>query len=256
MTGGIAHDFNNMLTGIMGSLDIVKRRIAAGRLDDVNRFMEAATTSAQRAASLTHRLLAFSRRQSLDRKPTDIGRLIVGMKELLERTLGEQVALVVDPCPGRMAGGDGCKRTGKCPAEPCHQCKGRDAARRRIADRHAKRQTFERRRCRTFDRWIPGFCRRYGARYGPWHAGRCAGEGVRSVLYHQADRPGHRSRTVDGLRVRATVRRGGGDRKHARGRHHHHALSAAQPGSGCGNRPRNRARCAARHRRKSSGGRG
>ena len=99
LTGGIAHDFNNMLTGIMGSLDILKRRIAAGRLDDVNRFMEAATSSAQRAASLTHRLLAFSRRQSLDRKPTDIGRLIVGMKELLERTLGEQVALVVDPAP-------------------------------------------------------------------------------------------------------------------------------------------------------------
>ncbi|WP_421695982.1 PAS domain-containing protein [Aestuariivirga sp.] len=96
LTGGIAHDFNNMLTGIMGALDIVKRRIKAGRLDDIERFMDAATVSAQRAASLTHRLLAFSRRQSLDRRPVDVARLVRGMSELLIRTLGEQVTLVFD----------------------------------------------------------------------------------------------------------------------------------------------------------------
>ncbi len=93
LTGGIAHDFNNLLTGIIGSLDIVKRRLASGRPGDVTRFMDAASTSAQRAASLTHRLLAFARRQSLDTKPSDIVRLVRGMEDLLHRTLGEDVDL-------------------------------------------------------------------------------------------------------------------------------------------------------------------
>ena len=64
LTGGIAHDFNNLLTGIIGSLDIVRRRMATQRLDEIPRFMDAATAAAQRAGALTHRLLAFSRRQS------------------------------------------------------------------------------------------------------------------------------------------------------------------------------------------------
>src|SRR5208282_4186478 len=76
LTGGIAHDFNNMLSGIIGSLEILKRRIATGRLDDVQRFMDAAWTSANRAASLTQRLLAFSRRQSLDPKIVDLNALV------------------------------------------------------------------------------------------------------------------------------------------------------------------------------------
>ena len=69
LTGGIAHDFNNLLTGILGAMDIMKRRIASGRLEDVQRFMDAASTSAHRAAALTHRLLAFARRQPLDPRP-------------------------------------------------------------------------------------------------------------------------------------------------------------------------------------------
>ncbi|RDJ20857.1 PAS domain S-box protein [Bosea caraganae] len=99
LTGGIAHDFNNMLTGIMGALDIIKRRLASGRLEGVERFMDAATASAQRAAGLTHRLLAFSRRQPLDRKPVDVRQLILDMRELLDRSLGEQVELRVQPSP-------------------------------------------------------------------------------------------------------------------------------------------------------------
>ncbi len=93
LTGGIAHDFNNLLTGIIGSLDIVRRRMAAGRMDDVPRFMDAASASADRAAALTHRLLAFARRQSLDNKPSDINQLVRGMEDLLHRTLGEQVTM-------------------------------------------------------------------------------------------------------------------------------------------------------------------
>ena len=99
LTGGIAHDFNNMLTGVIGSLDIMKRRIAAERYGDLDRFMDAAIVSAQRAASLTHRLLAFSRRQSLDPKPTDVVPLIDAMRELLLRTLGERITLVTEVTP-------------------------------------------------------------------------------------------------------------------------------------------------------------
>ncbi len=93
LTGGIAHDFNNMLTGIMGSLDLMRRRIAMQRYDELDRFMDAATTSAERAASLTHRLLAFSRRQSLDLQPLEINALVQSMSELVERALPEQVTL-------------------------------------------------------------------------------------------------------------------------------------------------------------------
>ena len=93
LTGGIAHDFNNMLTGVIGSLDVMKRRIADGRYDDLVRFMDAAVTSAERAAALTHRLLAFSRRQSLDPRSTDVVRLISSMQDLLARTIGEQIVL-------------------------------------------------------------------------------------------------------------------------------------------------------------------
>jgi PAS domain S-box-containing protein len=98
LTGGIAHDFNNMLTGIIGSLDIMKRRMAQGRLDGLDRFMEAASTSAQRAASLTARLLAFSRRQSLDPKPLDVNGLVVSLEELLRRTIPENISLRISPC--------------------------------------------------------------------------------------------------------------------------------------------------------------
>jgi PAS domain S-box-containing protein len=96
LTGGIAHDFNNLLTGILGALDVVKRRLAAGRHEDIQRFMDAATASGERAAALTHRLLAFARRQPLDPKPTDVNRLISSIEDFLRRTLGEQVQLTME----------------------------------------------------------------------------------------------------------------------------------------------------------------
>ena len=104
LTGGIAHDFNNMLTGIIGAMDIMRRRIATGRLDDLDRFMDAATTSANRAAGLTQRLLAFSRRQSLDSKPLDINALVGSLGDLLGRTIGEQIRLVMQLDPAIPSG--------------------------------------------------------------------------------------------------------------------------------------------------------
>jgi PAS domain S-box-containing protein len=93
LTGGIAHDFNNLLTGIIGAMDIMKRRITAGRLEDVSKFMDAASASAHRAAALTHRLLAFARRQPLDPSPVDVNELIMGIEDLLRRSVGERVTL-------------------------------------------------------------------------------------------------------------------------------------------------------------------
>ncbi|PZR34887.1 PAS domain-containing sensor histidine kinase [Caulobacter segnis] len=96
LTGGLAHDFNNMLTGILGGIDMVRRRLADGRVGDVERFLDAAMQSGQRAAALTHRLLAFSRRQTLDNRALDVGSLIGSMADLLRRTLGEQVQLSLE----------------------------------------------------------------------------------------------------------------------------------------------------------------
>jgi PAS domain S-box-containing protein len=95
LTGGIAHDFNNMLTGIIGSLDLMQRYIAAGRSDDIGRFADAAVASAHRAAALTHRLLAFSRRQSLDRRPLDPNQLVASLEDLFRRTKGAHITLKV-----------------------------------------------------------------------------------------------------------------------------------------------------------------
>jgi PAS domain S-box-containing protein len=93
LTGGIAHDFNNLLQGITGSLDIMENRLAQGRTDDLNRWLTGAKGSASRASALTHRLLAFSRRQPLDPRPVRANPLISSMEDMLRRTLGEQVAL-------------------------------------------------------------------------------------------------------------------------------------------------------------------
>ena len=93
LTGGIAHDFNNLLTGITGSLELVQRRVASGRFEGLDRYTSAAITSAQRAAALTQRLLAFARRQPLDPKRVEANRLVAGMEDLLRRTLGPTIDL-------------------------------------------------------------------------------------------------------------------------------------------------------------------
>ena len=103
LTGGIAHDFNNLVTGISGSLELLQTRVAQGRLAGLDRYIDMAQKGAQRAAALTHRLLAFSRRQTLDPKPTAANQLIAGLKELIQRTVGPEIMvetrLAPDLCP-------------------------------------------------------------------------------------------------------------------------------------------------------------
>jgi PAS domain S-box-containing protein len=95
LTGGIAHDFNNLLTGIVGSLDLLQTRLSQGRTENVARYIDAAMTSANRAAALTHRLLAFARRQPLIPKSVDANQLVVSLEDLLRRTIGETIDLAI-----------------------------------------------------------------------------------------------------------------------------------------------------------------
>lgn len=100
LTGGLAHDFNNLLGGIAGSLEMLALRLEKGRLDELSRYIDAAQGAARRAATLTHRLLAFSRRQTLDPSPTDVNQLVSGMEDMIRRTLGPTITLAVDLEPG------------------------------------------------------------------------------------------------------------------------------------------------------------
>jgi PAS domain S-box-containing protein len=93
LTGGIAHDFNNLLAGISGSLEFLETRLAEGRFKDLERYLHVAQGAAKRAASLTHRLLAFSRRQTLDPQPTDMNKLVAGMDDLIRRTVGPSITV-------------------------------------------------------------------------------------------------------------------------------------------------------------------
>ena len=91
LTGGLAHDFNNILAGISGSLELMQTRLAQGRVSELDRYLNGAQGALKRAAGLTQRLLAFSRRQTLDPKPTDLNRLVAGMQDLIGRSVGPAV---------------------------------------------------------------------------------------------------------------------------------------------------------------------
>lgn len=95
LTGGLAHDFNNLLAAILGSLEVMKTRVAQGRVGEIDRYLAAATSAARRGASLTQRMLAFSRRQTLDPKATEIDRLIGSMEELIRRSVGPSIEVEV-----------------------------------------------------------------------------------------------------------------------------------------------------------------
>ena len=93
LTGGLAHDFNNLLAGISGSLELAQMRINQGRLGDVEKYLLTAQGATRRAAALTHRLLAFARRQTLLPRPVNVNRLVAGMIELIQRTVGPGIAI-------------------------------------------------------------------------------------------------------------------------------------------------------------------
>ena len=93
LTGGLAHDFNNLLAGVSGALELIGVRMSQGRVADVEKYVVAAQGATRRAAALTHRLLAFSRRQTLDPRPTNVNALVNGMAELIQRTVGPGISV-------------------------------------------------------------------------------------------------------------------------------------------------------------------
>jgi PAS domain S-box-containing protein len=99
LTGGIAHDFNNLLQGIIGALHMVQKRVASGRVDEIDRFLQGALRSANRASALTHRLLAFARRQPVDPRPLRSNQLIGSIEELLRRSIGEEIKVIMSLSP-------------------------------------------------------------------------------------------------------------------------------------------------------------
>jgi signal transduction histidine kinase len=97
LTGGLAHDFNNLLTAVVGNLDLIRARSAE---PNTRRWADNAFKAAQRGTKLTAQLLAFSRTQKLDTGPVDVNGLIEGMRELLNQSLGANIAVEVDLAPG------------------------------------------------------------------------------------------------------------------------------------------------------------
>nr|WP_286197576.1 PAS domain-containing sensor histidine kinase [Variovorax boronicumulans] len=97
LTGGIAHDFNNLLAAISGAHQLMRLRLDQGQTQGLHAYLDMGERSVRRAASLTQRLLAFSRRQTLDPRPTDVNRLVLGMEEMVARTVGPAVQLTVAP---------------------------------------------------------------------------------------------------------------------------------------------------------------
>ncbi|URX63164.1 response regulator [Luteibacter anthropi] len=100
LTGGIAHDFNNLLTSIITGIDLINRQIGDANPERLHRFADAALGSARRAAALTHRLLAFARQQALDTRPTDLNERVRSLEDMLHRTIGEHVELVLELAEG------------------------------------------------------------------------------------------------------------------------------------------------------------
>ncbi len=103
LTGGLAHDFNNILAGIGGSLELMNTRLTQGRVAEIDRYLTGAQSAVKRAANLTQRLLAFSRRQTLDPKPADLNGIVVGMHELISRSVGPAIEVETVPTEGLWA---------------------------------------------------------------------------------------------------------------------------------------------------------
>ncbi len=206
LTGGLAHDFNNMLAVIVGNLQLLSRRVAQGRTD-VGRLLESALDGANRAATLTGRLLAFARRQPLNPTPLDANKFVAGMSDLLRRSLGEEIRLETI-----LAGG-----LWRTHADPS-QLEGallNLAVNARDAMPDGGRLTIETGNAYLDEAYAarqidvpPGQYRHArGVRYRRRHAAGGYRPRLRSILHHQGCRQGNRAGAEPGVWVRPAIRR-------------------------------------------------
>ena len=191
LTGGIAHDFNNLLTVVVGGLDLLVKRTEDAKL---KRYAENALAAAERGARLTGQLLAFSRVQRLEVRPTHVAPLIENMRPLLRNVLGPGHREALRPRRGDDAGdGRPDPARGRGP-QPRDQRPRRHARRRHpeLLEPPAdgpRRPRNRRRRLYRADHH----------RHRHRHAARGRRARVRAVLHHQGSRQGHRPWPVDGL---------------------------------------------------------
>ena len=225
LTGGLAHDFNNLLTVILGSLDLVKRHLPETEVRP-HRWVQGALEASNRAAALTHRLLAFSRQQPLEPKAVDANKLVADMSEMMRRVLGETIAIetvlaaglwktLVDPNQLESAllnlavnARDAMPDGGKLTVETSNAHLDEDYA--AAADGCYARP----------------ICHGWHFRHGHRDAAGNPAAGVRAVLHDQGGWQGHRAWAVAGLWLCQAVARPCGDLFRARSRHHGEALSA------------------------------
>ena len=212
LTGGVAHDFNNLLTIVLGGLDMIGRQLAelppSPAVTRMARAKEMALQGAQRAATLTSRLLAFSRQQALDPQVIDANKLVAGTCDFLRRTLGEAVSLETV-----LAGG-----LWRCFADP-HQLENallNLALNARDAMPNGGKVTIETANCYLDEAYVDAaagtgrgrpICHDRGGRHRRRHGPADARAGVRPVLHDQGCRQRHRPRTEPGLRLRPPERR-------------------------------------------------
>ncbi len=240
LTGGVAHDFNNLLAIILGNLQLLRERLGD---DSVARELVAdALWSAERGAELTHRLLAFARRQPLNPVVTDVNALIQGMIELVRRTVASSslgnpaVSRRGEPRAGAMAGHHRPRPARKRADEPHRQCPRRDGLGRHIdaCDRQRRGRGNEGRARGERRDHARRLHHRRGERHRGRHPRRRHRPHLRAVLHHQASRRGQRPRPEHGLWLRQAVGRARGGRQQARPRHHRPPVPAAGGGRGGG----------------------
>ena len=204
LSGGIAHDFNNLLQIIHGNLSLLQRSETPGD-ERWRRAVNNALTGSQRAAALTQRLLAFSRRQPLDPKPVDVNRLITDMTELLHRTLGETITIethLVSAIPSALVDGNQLENAILNLAINARDAMPR-GGRLEIATDIAE---LDRDYSELHPEAAPGRYIRVAVRdTGEGMSRGSAQTRARAVLLDQGSRPGHRAWTFDGLRLRPAI---------------------------------------------------
>ncbi len=202
LTGGVAHDFNNLLTVVLGNAELLEENLADR--PRLRAIAEMTRMAAERGAELTARLLAFSRRQALDPKPTDINSLIVRMGDLLRRVLGDHIETRIEAQPGLWAALIDAPQLENAILNLCINARDAMPEGGRIAIDMAN-VSIKQRRDLSGRRCARRLHRHHRGRYWRRHGFRNARARVRAVLHDQGSGQRQRARPQHGLRLRLPI---------------------------------------------------